>query len=630
MGRGLKIYRSQQAATGQTAGVKSNPGALSTSNADDIARSTQAMAESVADIADVSGKLAFAEQQVKLSGLTRQRETMFNQTMAALEAENNPDNHAKLIAEFQSQAQVLGGGLRGRAAQQWEKETNQRQPEIDAHLNYVSRKKRLAVMDADTMASWQQAAADKDDVSLKRIADSRVAAGLWTGPVAAAELATATRQIGAARVQDVLTQRMRRGEITLAQATDQLLSGDSQEIVYPGGIKKSYQIDADTRGKMARELLFWDTQQKQAAAEAQRAAFEAGDKEAFLSFSDNSLTHARLETMVREGGLSTADAWHYRQALKGEEEKARVMAKLDAEAQAEAAKTDLGQQLYGALMTGKLTEDDITRMVSVDKVLTDDEGNKWKGWIAAKNKSADVETDIVTRWDIKEKIHGVAMGRLSAESVRADLKRAALTDKKLSKTDAGQLQDELYQAVESSAKNNLNPTAASLKEWGMTQLKTAHKEKLFGDLDKPETQVLFDQRMRQWEQYWKQNPEATQEDAEQFAAMLMEPQVKSNLKFAFSRFAYITPMTGIPMWLKESRKVFNGESLLSTNVNERIDAELGRTAAGQVINQFVLTEQDKAPAGGPVIDPNKLEVGQTMERDGVIYTYVGDGKWEYD
>jgi hypothetical protein len=597
--RGLQIFRSQVKRQPTGGGGMIDPSVARTGESQYIQKAADDVSRAADTISGNLFKIATAEAYSQLSTATRKREEDFNNTILAIEQEPDLTKHEKLYSDFQIRAKALGEGLPGLASRQWQQDMDERAPAYQNRFSNLDYAKRKNAVIQDNTANWEAAVKDRDEITLRRVAQGNIEAGLWTKEFAANEITKASREIAVSHVQDVLSEKIISGGMTAKEAMD-LLGKEEFSIDTKEGDRKVYRIDSDTRAGMAREILFWDNQRKQEAAIEQKTAFDNGDKEAFLSFTGNSLSYSKLDDMVKANQLTTQDAWHYRQALKGEESKAQEMQRISGEAAVEAAKTDLGQQLFAALQAGSLDEEAITKLVGTDKVLSAEEGNKWKGWIKDMKKAGPAETDQAALWDLKEQIHGVKMGQTDPAKVKKAVRRATLIDKTLSAQDAEQLQNDLNGAIESAGKSE-NPEGDNLKSAGMQLLGRAFTDGIYGDKNDSDSAMLYGQRMGQWEKFWKANPKATPPQAQEFLSNLMAANV-------IHKWRDILPFVSA-----QGRR---------EKYESKINAELGRFAAEKTVQGFALDSTEKA-------DENEYQPGQTMEKDGVIYTYQGDGKWEY-
>jgi hypothetical protein len=270
---------------------------------------------------------------------------------------------------------------------------------------------------------------------------------------------------------------------------------------------------------------------------------------------------------------------------------------------------DTERQAFGMFSDGTLThqwiraEFEAGRMSAVDR-------DKYTKRL---NERKPIETDRAVKWDIKQSIHALKMGQTTAEAVKKQIDKHWM---QLSDTDLSRIQDDFYAAMEKPG--TADPVAASLEDWGKKRLKQAYDTGIFSVSDEraeiienePQAQVLYDRRQAQWEQFWKNNPQATQTHATEFMDLLVSQDVKGAVGDFFRRG--------------------NTESRLA-ELERNINTELARSQFDTSVGSFFLQE-DSFLSNDPNdigFIPESFSIGQKKIIDGTEYTYQGNGNWEY-
>lgn len=310
MGGRLKIYHSQVQRQPVTAGVKADPDAFRTGDAAATLAQFNAAGNALKDFSEVGAKIAHAEQLTRYSGLTSQREELFNRAVQSIETENDTTKHEKIVNDFYNKSKSLSGDLKGAFQKQWEMETNQRMPYFNAHLSYALRRKRLEILSMDNESNWKLAVQNNDEFSLAKIAESNVSAGLWTETVAQNNLADANRKIGTNRIAGVFTNAVASGRMTTDQALE-LLGKEGIDIPDKDGQIKSYDLDDETRQRLTQHVLYWEKRR----AELLDRQREEKDEEFLIKYQKGQLLPSEVETALQSRQIARDRAEHYFELL---------------------------------------------------------------------------------------------------------------------------------------------------------------------------------------------------------------------------------------------------------------------------------------------------------------------------
>lgn len=226
------------------------------------------------------------------------------------------------------------------------------------------------------------------------------------------------------------------------------------------------------------------------------------------------------------------------------------------------------------------------------------------------------------RWRINEMIMDVQTGQRNSDDVKSFIEK---NFNNIGDSDLNGFQGDLNTAIRKLSEGNLDLTSASTESWGGKQIKLAFADDEFGPKEELESSIVHDRRQQQWKDFWKANPAATQPEAEQFLGLLTKTPNERNL---WKRLALsvVSPIGASVFGLRDLVDQFTGkkqsEALLT--IEEQITSQLGALQVRGTVGRFLL---DAAEAPDTTADP--FEIDEKRMINGVEYTYIGNGNWEF-